>query len=127
MLTLDSREHFRIVDDLIDQTVVVQETLRGIEVTKVTGRFGLGKRAKGIWSDPDEQDANLREGTRDPRRQMLAGTEDFKGWMGVEDSLIHAYEVSGSYPAEGELLAFEFWYRVDCTDFNQLLTPPSVR
>ena len=124
MLTLDS---LQIVDGLIGSTVVGKETLRGIEMRKVTGRLNLAQRAEDIWGNPDEQDADLQAGTRDPRLQMLAGTEEFTGWVGIQDGLIHAYEVSGSYPAEGELLAFEFWYRVDFTNFNQPLTLPSVR
>ena len=57
---------------------------------------------------------------------MLAGTEDFMGWVGVEDGLLHAFEISGAYPEVGELLAFQYWYRVEFSEFNQPLELPSV-
>lgn len=126
MGTINSDKHFQIVNDLVDSTVVGKETLRGIEVNKITGKYDLEKKVRDIWGDPEGQDEDWQAGTRDPRRQMLAGTEAFTGWVGVNDGLIHAFEVSASYPAEGELLAFESWYRVDFTDFNQSLTLPSV-
>ncbi|MCE2462569.1 MAG: hypothetical protein J4F46_01430, partial [Dehalococcoidia bacterium] len=121
MLTLDSSKHFHIVNDLLDSTVVGKETLRGVKVNKIIGMYDLAQRVQAIWGDPEEQDPDLQE-----RLQMLAGTEEFTGWVGIEDGLIHAYEVSGSYPAEEELLAFQFWYRVDFSHFNQPLTLPSV-
>lgn len=123
MVTLDSTKHFQIVNDLVDSTIVGEETLRDVQVTKITGGFDLQERAQDIWGDSQEQDA---EGSQEPRQQMLAGSEEFVGWVGIEDGLIHAYEVSGSYPAEGELLPFEFWYRVDFSEFNEPLTLPSV-
>ncbi len=119
MVMLDSTKHLQIVNGLTDSTVVGEETLDGVQVKKITGRFDLQQRAQDIWGD-------VQEDSQDPRQQMSGGREDFVGWVGVEDGLIHAYEVSGSYPAAGELLAFEFWYRVKFSEFNESLELPSV-
>ena len=119
MATLDSTKHLQIVNGLIDSTVVGEETLDGVQVKKITGRFDLQQRAQDIWGD-------AQEGTQDPRQQMSAGREDLVGWVGVEDGLIHAYEVSGSYPTAGDLLPFEFWYRVRFSKFDESLALPSV-
>ena len=100
MITLDSTKHFQIVNDLIDATIVGEETLRGVTVTKITGMSDLQARAQQLWGDVEEQDVD----SRDLREQMSAGTEDFVVWVGVEDGLIHAFEISGSYPGVGELL-----------------------
>ena len=122
MTPLDSNKHFQVINGLVDLSIVGEETIRSTRVSKVTGRYDLRARALSIWGDVEQQDA----GSRDPREQMLAGTEEFVGWVGIEDGLIHAYEVSGSYPGAGELLPFEFWYRVDFSDFNESLVLPSV-
>ena len=121
MVTLDSTEHFQMIDDLIDATVVGEETLDGVRVRKITGRVDLQQKAEEIWGG---QEAN--PGSEDPRQQMLAGTEEFVAWVGIEDGLIHALEVSGSYPAAGELLAFQLWYRVRFSEFDEDLELPSV-
>lgn len=126
MATLDSNRHFRIIDDLTQSTIVGEESLRGMPVTKITGRFDMEARAESIWGDLNEQDASLREASSDPRAQMVAGSEEFVAWVGVDSGMIHAYEVRGSYPAVGELLSLEFWYRVDFSDFNEALELPSV-
>ncbi len=125
IVSLDSTKHFQIVNGLRDLTIVGEETLDGTPVRKISGGFDLQERARGIWGDPQENSA-LQEGSREPRQQMIAGTENFVGWVGIGDGLIHAYEVSGSYPAEGELLAFELWYRVRFSEFDQPLELPSV-
>ena len=122
MLTLDSSKHFQIVNDLIDTTIVGEETLRGVAVTKITGRFDLQARAQTLWGDVDEQDGD----SQDLSAQMSAGTEDVVVWVGVEDGLIHAYEVNASFPGVGEFLAFQYWYRVDYSEFNEPLGLPSV-
>lgn len=127
MVVLDSTKHLQIIKGLIDSTVVGEETLDGVQVKKITGRFDLQQRAQDIWGDAqeDSQDPRRRE-EEELRRQMSGGREDFVGWVGVQDGLIHAYEVSGSYPAAGELLPFEFWYRVRFSEFNESLELPSV-
>ena len=61
-----------------------------------------------------------------PNDQMVAGTEEFTGWIGFEDGLIHAFEVNGSYPAAGEFMAFTHWYRIEFHDFDKQWTLPSV-
>ena len=126
MVPLDSTKHFQIVNDLIDATIVGEETLDGLRVRKIAGRFDLQQRAERIWGAPQETDSALSRGSEDPRQQMLSGTEGFVGWVGVEDGLIHAYEVSGSYPAAGDLLPFQFWYRVRFSEFDEDLDLPSV-
>ncbi len=122
MLTLDSIKHFQIVNDLIDAAIVGEETLRGVAVTKITGRFDLQARAQTIWGDVDEQDAD----SRDLSAQMSSGTEDVVVWVGVEDSLIHAFEVSASFPGVGEFLPFQYWYRVEFSHFDEPLELPFV-
>ena len=46
MVTLDSTKHFQIVNGLTDSTVVGEETLDGVQVRKITGRFDLQQRAQ---------------------------------------------------------------------------------
>ena len=119
MLTLDSDRHLQVVDDLIDAAILGEEVLHGVPVTKVTGRVDMEARARSIWGDDTRQD-------REPREQTLAGTEEFAGWIGVDDGLFHAIEVSASFPGVGELLPFQYWYRVAFSEFNGPLELPSV-
>ena len=123
MTKLDSTQ---LTDGLIDSAVEGTETLKGIAVRKITGRLDLQQRAEKIWGDSNDQASVLQAGSEEPRQQMVAGREDFAGWVGVEDGLLHAFEVSGAYPAVGELLAFEFFYRVEFSEFDEPLELPSV-
>ena len=126
IVSLDSAKHFQILNGLNDLTIVGEETLDGTPVRKISGAFDLQERARNIWGEPEENSV-LYEGSREPRQQFIAGTENFVGWVGIGDGLIHAYEVSGSYPAQGELLAFESWYRVRFSEFDEPLELPSVQ
>ena len=51
MLTLDSIKHFQMLNNLIDATIVGEETLRGVEVRKITGRSDLQAWAQQLWGD----------------------------------------------------------------------------
>ena len=102
--------------------VVGTETLNGVKVWKVTGQYDMLTKANAIW-DEAERDADSRE---DPYAQYVSGTEEFTGWIGVEDGLLHANEVSGSYPEKGDLLAHTRWYRIEYSDFNETLTLPTI-
>lgn len=102
--------------------VVGTETLNGVKVWKVTGEYDMLEKANAIWGEA-ERDADSRE---NPYAQYAAGTEEFTGWVGVEDGLLHAHEVSGSYPAEGDLFAHTRWYRIEYSDFNEPLTLPTI-
>jgi len=126
MTTLDSTQHRQFVDGT-GFAVGGTETLNGIAVRKITGRLDLQQRARQIWGDSNDQASLLQAGSEEPRQQMVAGREDFVGWVGVEDGLLHAFEVSGAYPAMGELLAFEFWYRMEFSEFDEPLELPSVK
>ena len=76
-------------------------------------------RVQSIWGDAAQQEG-------EPREQMLAGIEEFVGWIGVDDGLFHAIEVSASFPGMGEFLPFQYWYRVAFSEFNEPLDMPSV-
>ena len=110
---------FRVVDDLIDAAILGEETLHGVSVTKVIGRVDMEARVQSIWGDAAQQEG-------EPREQMLAGIEEFVGWIGVDDGLVHAIEVSASFPGMGEFLPFQYWYRVAFSEFNEPLDLPSV-
>ena len=112
---------FSTIDGLIDRRVVGTETLNGVQVIKVTGQHDLVERANAIWNGPD----NVDPGSRDSYNQMVAGREDFTGWIGVEDGMLYAQEVSGSYPAAGEMLAMTFWHRYEFSYFSEKLNLPA--
>ena len=128
MATVDSVRNARVVDDLIDAAVVGEETFHGVRVTKVKGKVDLPARAEKFWGEVQGQDPPLGEGSEEAqvRDQMLAGVEEFVGWIGAEDGLIHAFEVSGAFPSVGELLPFQYGYRVEFSAFNEPLELPSV-
>ena len=119
---LTSNGHAQMLRELNNLAVVGAETLNGVQVRKVTGQYDLLAKANAIWNGPD----NIVEGSEDLYNQMVAGTEGFTGWIGVEDGLLHAFEVNGSYPAAGEFLARTFWQRYEFSDFNEQWTLPSV-
>ena len=120
LLMLDPEKHFQLVDDLIDLSHQGEELVDGVLTNKIVGRIDMVERAWKIWGD------DVPEGTIEPRAQMLAGTETFTGWVGVEDGLIHAYEASASFPATGELLEYQYWLRVEFSEFNEPLMLPTV-
>ena len=124
--SLKPSDHLRLVNGLVDQALLGEETLNGMQVTKVTGRVDMQAKAQSIWGNSDQQDAAFIEGYREPREQMLAGVEEFVGWMGVDDGLFHAYEYLATFPGVGELLPFQYWYRVEYSEFNEPLELPSV-
>ena len=102
--------------------VVGVEKLNGVKVWKVTGQYDMLAKANAIWGEA-ARDADSRE---NPYAQYVAGAEEFTGWVGVEDGLLHAHEVSGSYPEKGDLLAYTRWYRIEYSDLNEPLTLPTL-
>ena len=129
MVTVDSVRNARVVDGLGDAVVVGEETLHGVRVTKVKGNVDLRARAEKLWSDVQDGDPPPSEDSEEAqvRDQMLAGVEEFVGWIGVEDGLFYAFEVSGAFPGVGELLPFQYGYRVEFSAFNEPpLELPSV-
>ena len=119
---LTSNGHAQMLRELNNLAVAGAETLNGIRVRKVTGQYDVLAKANAIWNGPD----NIVEGSEDLYNQMVAGTEKFTGWIGVEDGLLHAHELNGSYPAAGEFMAFTLWYRIEFHDLNEQWTLPSV-
>ena len=128
MATVDSVRNARVVDGLVDSVVVGEETLHGVRVTKIKGNVDLRARAEKLWSDVQDGDPPPSEDSEaaQVRDQMLAGVEELVGWIGVEDGLFHAFEVSASFPRVGELLPFQYAYRVEFSAFNEPLELPSV-
>ncbi len=90
MATVDSVRNARVVDGLVDSVVVGEETLHGVRVTKVKGNVDLRARAEKLWSDVQDGDPPPSEDSEEAqvRDQMLAGVEEFVGWIGAEDGLI---------------------------------------
>ena len=122
-LKVNPADHFKIVNDLVDSTVAGTEALGDVQVRKVTGKYNLASRASAIGgTDPD----SLSGETRDAYNQVVGGTEHFTGWVGIDDGLIHAYEVSGSYPASGDLFAMDFGYRVELSGMDEALSLPAA-
>ena len=128
MDTVDSVRNARVVDGLVDAVVVGEETLHGVRVTRVKGNVDLRARAEKLWSKVQDGDPPPSEDSEEAqvRDQMLAGVEKFVGWIGVEDGLLHAFEVSASFPGVGELLAYQYGYRAEFSAFNEPLELPSV-
>ena len=128
MVTVDSVRDARVVDGLVDAVVVGEETLSDIRVTKVKGNVDLRARAEKLWSNVQDGDPPPTEGSEEAqvRDQMLAGVEEFVGWIGVEDGLLHAFEVNASFPGVGELLPFQYGYRAEFSAFDEPLELPSV-
>ena len=128
MQTLDSSRRIQVVDGLVDSAILGEETLHGVQVTKVTGRVDLLAKARAFWGEGQSQDPPLNEGSEmaQIRDQMLEGVEEFVGWIGVEDGLFHAFEVTASFPRVGELLPYQYWYRVEFSSFDEPLELPSV-
>ena len=56
---------------------------------------------------------------------MFAGQEQFIAWVGKDDGLIHQYSTHGSYPAYGDLEAYETWQTVTFSNFNDPFNIPS--
>ena len=128
MVTVDSVRNARVVDGLVDAVVVGEETLHGVRVTRVKGNVDLRARAEKLWSDVQHGDPPPSEDSEEAqvRDQMLAGVEEFVGWIGIEDGLLHAFEVSASFPSVGELLSFQYGYRAEFSAFDEPLELPSV-
>ena len=128
MVTVDSVRNARVVDGLVDAVVVGEETLHGVRVTRVKGNVDLRARAEKLWSDVQDGDPPPSEDSEEAqvRGQMLAGVEEFVGWLGVEDGFLHAFEVSASFPSVGELLSFQYGYRAEFSAFDEPLELPFV-
>ena len=111
MPMLEPREDFNLFSDLIDVRVLGEEQVNGVPTTKIQGTIDMQSKVEKIWGNPETQSPELSAGSEDPRGQFLAGSEEFTGWVGINDGLLHAYELHGSYPAFGELLQFEYSLR----------------
>ena len=125
MPLLEPHENFNLYSDLIDVRVLGEEQVNGVPATKVRGNINMQSKVEKIWGNPETQSPELSAGSEDPRGQFLAGSEEFTGWVGINDGLLHAYELHGSYPAFGELLQFEYSLRAEYFDFNEPLVLPT--
>ena len=125
MPMLEPREDFNLYSDLIDVRVLGEEQVNGVPTTKIQGNIDMQSKVEKIWGNPETQSPELSAGSEDPRGQFLAGSEEFTGWVGINDGLLHAYELHGSYPAFGELLQFEYSLRTEYFDFNEPLELPT--
>ncbi len=122
---IDSSAHAGFIDNLDDVKVVSEETHRGVEVTKITAQVNMARKAQQIWGDIDEMSEEVQQGVDTPRKQMLAGEEEFVALIEKEDGLIYQYSTHGSYPVYGELKAYESWQTVTFSDFNEPFEIPS--
>ncbi len=122
---LEPQGNLNLFSDLIDASVLGEEEVNGVPATKIRGNINMQSKVEKIWGNPDTQSTEFNAGTEDPRGQFLAGSEEFTGWVGINDGLLYAYELHGAYPAFGELLQFEYMQRVEYFDFNEPLVLPT--
>ena len=122
---LEPQEHLNLFSDLIDVRVLGEELVNEVPVIKIQGNIDMQSKVENIWGNPETQSPELRAASAEPRGQFLAGSEEFTGWVGINDGLLHAYELHGSYPAFGELLQFEYSLRAEYFDFNEPLVLPT--
>lgn len=124
--TLDSVNHSGLVESLDEAEVVGTETFQGVQTTKIVARRNQAEKVEAIWGNVEDLDRETRVAITDPRNQMLAGTEIITVWVGKENGLIYRYMSEGTYPAEGELLAFTTWETITFSDFNGDLSIPDA-
>ena len=123
---LEYQEDTSPANNLIDARVLGEERVNGILTTKIRGNVNMQAKVERIWGDSQSQSTEFQAShDEDPRKQHLAGSEVVTGWVGVEDNLLHALETRGSFPASGELLAYEYRIRVEFFDFNEPLELPT--
>lgn len=70
---LDSTAHANVLSNLEDITVAGKERLRDIDVTNITARANMERKAEQAWDDVDQMSDGVRQGVDTPRKQMLAG------------------------------------------------------
>lgn len=113
------RDRDQILDGLIDVSQEGEEVLRGVRVNKITGEMDMAQQVKETWGE------DVAGSAGDLRAQMLAGTVTVTAWLGAEDGLLHAYVMEGSFPAVGELFAYQYSMDVHFSHFNEPLELPS--
>ena len=111
--------HFQILDSLTDVSQEGEEVLRGVRVNRITGNMDMARQVREAWGD------EVAEGGGDLRNQMLAGTVTVTAWLGAEDGLLHAYTMTGSFPAVGEAFPYQYTMEVRFSHFNEPLELPS--
>ena len=115
---LASEAHAKLISNLEDVTVVGDEMLQNVNVTKITAHTNMERKAEQIWGDIDQLSEEVQRGISAPRNQVLAGQERFTAWIGKDDGLIHQYSIYGIFPAYGDLEAYETWRTVTFSNFN---------
>ena len=97
----------------------VREVFQGVRVNKITGNVDMARQVREAWGD------EVAGGGEDLRAQMMAGTVKATAWVGAEDGLLHAYTMTGSFPAVGEAFAYQYTMEVRFSHFNEPLELPS--
>ena len=110
--------HFQILN-MTDVSQGGEEVLRGVRVNRITGNMDMARQVREAWGD------DVAEGGGDLRKQMLAGTVRVTAWLGAEDGLLHAYAMTGSFPAVGEAFPYQYTMEVRFSHFNEPLELPS--
>ena len=123
---LDSSAHAGVIGNLDEVKVAGEETHRGVDVTKITAQVNMERKAEQIWGDVEAMSDEVRQGVETPRKQMLAGEEEFVALVGKSDGLIYQYSTHGSYPLYGDLKAYESWQTVTFSDFNEPFDIPAA-
>ncbi len=113
------RDRVQILGGLTDVSQEGEEVLRSVRVNKITGEMDMSRHVKETWGEA------IAGGAGDLRAQMLAGTVTVTAWFGAEDGLLHAYAMEGSFPAVGELFAYQYAMDVHFSHFNEPLELPS--
>ena len=113
------KDHFQILDSLTDVAQEGEEVFQGVRVNKIAGNMDMARQVREAWGDV------AGGGGGDLRAQMLAGTVTVTAWVGVEDGLLHAYTMEGSFPAVGEAFAYQYSTDVRFSHFNAPLELPS--
>ncbi len=105
--------------DMTDVSQEGEEVFQGVGVNKITGNVDMSRQVKEAWGE------DVAEGEGDLRAQMLAGTVKATAWVGAEDGLLHAYTMTGSFPAVGEAFAYQYTMEVRFSHFSEPLELPS--
>ena len=117
--TLSQDSYLRVLDDLSHSEVVGEEEIDGVPSRKIRGNVDLAAKAEEIWgADPSERGIKHRE-------QFVSGSQQIVIWVGKEDSIIRAYEVTSEFPGLEDLPANNSRYRVVISDFDAALQLPN--
>ena len=111
--------HFRLLDGLTQVAQEGTEIMGDVRVNRIAGNMDMAQQVKETWGDDDAP------GRGDLHAQMLAGTVKVTAWLGVEDGLLHAYTMAGTFPAVGEASAYQYSMEVRFSHFNEPLELPS--